>query len=213
MGKASSANKVARVARTSATSGGGRRDRVQVGFTGVIVAIIVVGVALVAWSRADRIGSSGPAADDQWTITYGVYVCDTFQPGVGGTAQVKPLVEGSEDARATLGSWGPEVNLNVTADSVTLPDGTVLTNGYDCGGTPGELSVTTWPAGAPADEGLTRTSDLNATQFTADGEQVTIAVVPAGTSVPQPPATAPAGDATTTTSTTAAPDASTTSVP
>lgn len=196
MGKASSAKKVARVARASG-SASGPRERFRLGFGALIVAILVLGVLLVGWSRASRPGSDGPGADEEWAITWGVYVCDAFVPGVGGTTTIRPVPDPNvPEARLTLGAWAPEVDLAITGNAITLPDGRELTNGFDCGGTPAEVSVTTWTAGEGDSAGLTRSFGLDTVQFGGDGEKVTLAVVAPGTTVPQPPATpAPAPDA------------------
>jgi len=198
MGKASSAKKVARVARSSGAASG-PRQRFRLGFGALIALILVLGVLLVAWSRASRPGTEGPDAGEEWTITWGVFVCDAFVPGVGGTATIQPVPDpDNPDQRLSVGAWAPTVDLGVTADAITLPDGRQLTNGFDCGGTPAEVSITTWPAGAAADAGLTRSFSLDALQFSGDGEQLTLAVVAPGTTIPQPPATPePATDTTT----------------
>lgn len=195
MGKASSAKKVARVARASG-SAGGPRQRVRLGFGALIVAILVLGVLLVAWSRASRPGVGGPGGDEEWAITWGVYVCDAFVPGVGGAATIRPVPDpANPEQRLTLGAWAPSVNLTLGAGGITLPDGRQLANGFDCGGTPAEVSVTTWPAGAAPTDGLTRSFSLDALEFSGDGEQLTLAVVAPGTTIPQPPATPqPASD-------------------
>jgi hypothetical protein len=199
MGKASSAKKVARVARSSGTSSG-PRQRFRLGFGALIALILVLGVLLVAWSRASRPGTGGPDAGEEWTITWGVYVCDAFVPGVGGTTTIQPVPDADNpDQRLNVGAWAPSVDLAVTADAITLPDGRQLTNGFDCGGTPAEVSITTWPAGAAADAGLTRSFSLDTLQFSGDGEQLTLAVVAPGTTIPQPPATPEPAPETTTT--------------
>lgn len=190
MGKASSAKKVARVARSSSVSGGGGRDRIKLGFSAVIIAVMVLGVLLVGWSRASRdTGSAGPDGSEVWTATYGIYLCDGFAPGLGGELSTSPLNEDGPDGRSSLGTWGPTADFAFTSDTITLPDGTALSNGFDCNGTPGEVSVTTWAPGAAADAGLTRTSGFDIVRFNETGELFTFAVAPAGTTIPQPAAT------------------------
>jgi hypothetical protein len=206
MGKASSAKKVARVARTSGGTGAGR-ERFRLGYGAGIALLIVVGVVLVLWSRAGRQVDSGPSADEQWTITWGAYVCDAFVPGVGGQAQVTPVDPENPENRSTLGTWAPSANLTISDASITLPDGTVLSSGQDCNGQPAELSVTSWAPGAAADRGLTQTFGFPGIQFGENGESFTFAVVPAGTTVPPPPATPE--PAPSTSSTTAATDTTT----
>lgn len=207
MGKASSAKKVARVARSSSVSGSGGRDRIKLGFSAVIIAVMVLGLLLVVWSRASRdTGPAGPDGSEQWTATYGIYLCDGFAPGLGGELSTSPLNENGPDGRSSLGTWGPTADFGFTTDTITLPDGSVLSNGFDCNGIPGEVSITTWAPGAAADTGLSRTSGFDTVRFNETGELFTFAVAPAGTTIPQPAATpettvslgsaadAPAGD-------------------
>lgn len=199
MGKASSAKKVARVARSSGASSG-PRQRVRLGFGALIVAILVLGVLLVGWSRASRPGSGGPGVDEEWTITWGVYICDAFVPGVGGTDTIRPVPDpDNRDLRLTVGAWAPTVDLAVGSSAITLPDGRQLDNTFECNGEPAEVSITTWPSGAPAEDGLTRTFNLDALRFSADGELLTLAVLPEGITPPQPPATPEPAPETTTT--------------
>jgi hypothetical protein len=187
MGKASSAKKVARVARSSSVSGSAGRDRIKLGFSAVIVVVMVLGVLLVGWSRASRdSGPAGPDGSEVWTAPYGVFICDGFVPTLGGEISTSPLDETGPDGRATLGTWGPTAGFGFTSNSITLPDGTVLSNGFDCNGTPGEVSVTTWAPDAAADTGLSRSAGFDTIRFSQTGERFTFAVVPAGTTIPQP---------------------------
>lgn len=208
MGKASSAKKVARVARSSSVSGAGGRDRIKLGFSAVIVVVMLLGVILVGWSRASRdTGPAGPDGSEVWTATYGVYVCDGFVPTLGGEISTSPLNPDGPDGRSSLGTWGPTADFEFTSNAITLPDGTRLSDGFDCNGVPGELSVTTWAPGASADAGLSRTSGFDIVRFNESGESFTFAVAPADTAIPQPADTpvstvtlgsasdAPAGDA------------------
>lgn len=178
------------MARSSSVSGGGGRDRIKLGFSAVIIAVMVLGVLLVGWSRASRdTGPAGPDGSEQWTATYGVYLCDGFAPGLGGELTISPLDDNGPDGRSSLGTWGPSADFGFTTDTITLPDGTVLSNGFDCNGAPGEVSVTTWAPGAAADAGLTRSSGFDILRFNESGELFTFAVAPADTPIPQPAAT------------------------
>lgn len=76
MGKASSAKKVARVAR----AGGGRRSgqRRALGFPFAIVAVLVLGSSLVIFARNERNANASPRAGvDHWHEAYSVYTCVT----------------------------------------------------------------------------------------------------------------------------------------
>ncbi len=77
MGKASSAKKVARLARR----GKGKKVRFQGGtvFPVAIGLVVVVGVLLIAvsrhYSKADAIG---PELGSHWHVAYGIYTCDKY---------------------------------------------------------------------------------------------------------------------------------------
>jgi hypothetical protein len=83
--KSSSANKVAKLAE----KGRGKKVRFQGGtlFPVVVAAIMVLGIALVAYSRsASYADAPGPnAADrDHYHIAFGIYLCDQWLPNIVG---------------------------------------------------------------------------------------------------------------------------------
>lgn len=192
MGKASSAKKVAKVARSSAVSGPGGRGRFKLGFGALVAAVLISGLLLVGWARASRdVGPTGPDATEQWQIAYGVYVCDEFV--ADGVKVVSPIDDTTPTGRTTIASLVGSDDVVLTDGSVTLADGTEIATGEDCNGEPAVLSVTTWDAGSDADSaGLRRDGGFVDVALSGDGEQITIAVTPAGTDIPRPPV-APAG--------------------
>src|SRR5262245_2607966 len=81
MGKASSAKKVARAARTGGAS---KKQRPKLAFPLGIFAVVVVGALLVGYARTDHSNTANAetkpsySAADHWHAAYGFYVCDKF---------------------------------------------------------------------------------------------------------------------------------------
>lgn len=200
MGKASSAKKVARVARSS---GGPRRERVKLGFPSLIIIVMVLGAGLVFWARESRDPlAAEPTIGDHWHSAYGIYICDEFEPPLtdigpdrtglhthnDGLVHVHPFSTQASGPRATWAVFGEMVGLEVGVSDFTLPDGRSFEDGYDCDGEEAEVVLAQWPAGAgPDDEPTIHDGGFDSVRFQEDGEIFTLAVVPDGAEVPQPP--------------------------
>lgn len=78
---ATSSSSTKRAARL-AQKGQGRKVRFQGGtlFPMVVAMVIVLGIALVVYSRQSRpdADASPPTIDDHWHVVYGFYLCDTW---------------------------------------------------------------------------------------------------------------------------------------
>lgn len=91
MGKASSAKRVARLA----SKGKGKKIRFQGGtlFPTIIVVILIVGLALVAYARSGTSSATEPpTTNDHWHVSYGFYACDKYLPNLVGNKE-EPLDE------------------------------------------------------------------------------------------------------------------------
>lgn len=199
MGKASSAKKVARVARTS---GGPSRERPKLGFPAAIVGIVLVGSLMVVWARTttESASASPPTLNDHWHAAYGIFVCDEFLPGLvdvapdttgihthdDGIVHVHPFGSGSSGENANWAKFGDVVDLSFDGTSFTT-GGTTYSDGFDCDGQPATVSMYQWPADDPDAEPIIHTEDLGSVHFGEDRLAFTIAVVPEGTEVPRPP--------------------------
>ncbi len=152
MGRASSRKKVQRAARAarSARKGGGR----SLGWFLALAAVVVLGVSLITVSRGERAAGEAPRIGDHWHEAYGVYVCDAYLPPfpdnmatVGihthadGLIHVEPRSTRETGADATVGRFADGVSLQVTQDSIELPDGTTYRDGDECGGEPAEVRI------------------------------------------------------------------------
>lgn len=203
MGKASSAKKVARVARNS---GGPRRDRVKLGFPGIVIIVMILGSSLVFWSWDSRDpDAASPAIGDHWHSAYGIYICDSFEPALADVGpdqtgihthndqliHIHPFSTAASGSRADWGAFAEAVGLELDGSSFTLPDGRSFEDGYECDGEEAEVVMHEWPAGAgPDDEATVHTGGFDSIRFAEEGELYTLAVVPEGTEVPQPPSAA-----------------------
>ncbi len=204
MGKASSSKKVQRAARAGSTSA---VNRPKLGFPAAIVAIVVAGVALIAFARsgldstdvAPRLNPGG----DHWHTAYGIYTCDGFEAplvDVGGDAEgihthgdglmhIHPFSSNASGDNARLDRWVEQVGLSFGDDSLTLPSGETFTNGDDCGGTPGEVVVARWDDArtvAEADPDVVLRTDFSSLAYVQDGSAMLIAFVAEGADLPKP---------------------------
>lgn len=86
MASSSSAKKVAKLA----SRGKGKKVRFQGGttFPAVVAIVSVVMILLVAYSRATVPGieTGPPQPTDNWSIAYGIRICDTWLPDLTGTS-------------------------------------------------------------------------------------------------------------------------------
>src|SRR5687768_15606849 len=81
MGKASSAKKVARAART----GGGRTRRGTTSWVwpGLMAVVVILGTAGIVYSRDQRQpDNTRPLTTDHWHAAVGYYICGSFVPNL-----------------------------------------------------------------------------------------------------------------------------------
>jgi hypothetical protein len=235
MGKASSSKKVARAAGTS----GGRtsRGRTPWMYYGIIALVVILGSAAIYTSRHHRLAviaaggtTSPPTVGTTWNVGYGIYECDSsdkgkFLPAItdrnnphgiftptNGVIEVSPKSDSVAGKNATLDKFTDAVHMVLNAGELKAPGGKDLRDGDDCGGKPGRVQVQVFSS--PTDmQGITSTVDPALVPF-QDNILLTIAFMPKGATIPQPPkesltnlATAQAATSAAT-STTAAPDTS-----
>jgi hypothetical protein len=206
MGKASSAKKVARAARAGDKTSGQRRN---IGFPAAIVAIVILGVGLIAFARESTPGGGHPALGEHWHAAYGIYVCDRWVQNVSdrgqdalgihthddGLIHIHPFLAGAAGEAATLDKFFDQTGLKVSDSAITLPPGDVFgertyKNGETtCGDEKGRVVMAYWEdaedaSGRPDD---VRTSDIGGEHFESDLGAFTIAFLPEGESIPPPP--------------------------
>ncbi|MEM7285333.1 MAG: hypothetical protein AAF480_03195 [Actinomycetota bacterium] len=200
MGKASSAKKVARAARVGASSG--PTERRQLGFPALVVIVIVLGLALVAFARTTRDAQAAPTLQDHWHSAYGVYDCrtDSFLPdfqserdpdGIhshqDGLIHIHPFTAGVTGREAKLSVFLTNMGASLTDSELTLPGNETLAEGVECDGEEAILQVVRWSnviANSTPSEIITE--DLDQTRFLEDGEGFVIALAPEGADIPLP---------------------------
>jgi hypothetical protein len=208
MGKASSAKKIKRVQQAGVSRAPGQRRNMA--YPALIISILVVGSVLVFFARGERsaAASEEPVANqDHWHAAFGIDICGEFQTNPGdagpdtkgihthqdGLIHIHPFVGSAAGERATFSVFAEQTGIEVTDDSMTLPDGTTYTNGDDCenedGETePGRVAMYVWPPQATdATDPEIVTSDIGQVRFTDDGQAFVLAFVPEGAEVPLPP--------------------------
>lgn len=199
MGRASSSKKVARAAST----GGGRTARGSrpLGWYAAIALVVVLGVAGIVFSRAERrselaAGSNltPPAVGrDHWHAAYGVYLCDEFAPPItderdpkgihthgDGVIHIHPTVRSAAGANSTLGLYADAVRMTLTDEEIRLPGGKSFKEGKTkCGGKPGVVQV-------KVDGERVVTENVRDIKYT-DRQLLTIAFAPKGAELSEPP--------------------------
>ncbi|MHB8681164.1 MAG: hypothetical protein ACYDA2_03600 [Acidimicrobiales bacterium] len=203
----------------AAATGGGRtyRGRMPVRWYGSLVLIVLLGAALVAYSRYERqhpTTATAPAVGTHWYAAMAFDICGKVQPNLpanpnqataapglftagDGVLQVSPAKAADAGNNATLGRFvSLYPGLSLTPTSLKLPGKSTLVNGQKCpSGTPdagkvANVRVQVWPSfsGPQANHPVTPSDPT--TLKIANGQLITVAFVPTGASVPKPPATA-----------------------
>ena len=172
--------------------------------------VIVVGVALVAYSRQERLHPASAAADKtpptltaDWTEGISFDLCGVTQPSLAaspsstnigiktsgnGVINLQPLTNADTGHHATLGRFASHyAGLTLTASSVQLPGGKLYKNGDSCGSNPGVLQVKTWSN--PTSQNGTVYSGAAPDLLLTNGQLITVAFVPRGDTIPKPPGT------------------------
>jgi len=201
MGKASSSKKVARAARAGGSAKGRGRQWL---FPVAIFAIFLVGISIVIVARTSNKQASAvaPAVGDHIHNAFGIYVCDKYLPAVvdstaadtlgihthgDGIIHIHPFQGGVAGKNAKLSVFADRVGLKLSDTSITMPDGTKYAKGYDCNGTPAELSAYYW-ANAFDDSTPPKiyTSDFGSIPLRTDRAAIALVIAPPGTDVPKP---------------------------
>ncbi len=221
MANKDSAKKVAKAARAGSGSVAGAKR--EVAFPLAIVAVILLGVALVVYARDARDATAAPRLSDHWHDAYGVYDCSTegFLPTFAlttdplgihshddGLIHIHPFSSQAAGENAKVGVFLDAVGVQMSEDALVLPDGTTLAAGTDCGGEPAIIQIWRWDLDADLEPQVI-TGDFNDVRFRKDREAYTFALAPEGFEPVQPPTVAgvdsasdvidPEGDSTTTT--------------
>ena len=202
------------VARAAAT-GGGRtyRGQMPVRWYGSLFLIVLLGVALIVYSRYERqhpAASAQPAIGTHWYAALAFDHCGapeqllaanshqaTAAPGLyttgDGVIQIAPSKSADAGSNATFGRFVKLYpHLNLTASSVGLPGKSTLRDGQKCpAGTPdagkvGTLRVKVWPDFVPPGvNNPTIPSDPSSLKL-ANGQLITVFFGPSSAKIPEP---------------------------
>lgn len=208
MGKASSAKKVARVARAGGGATSSKR-RSKPLFPVAIGLIVVFGVSLIVFARSSQqdAASAAPVANqDHWHAAYGVRLCgegfaapiQVQDDPVGihthgdGIMHVHPFTNAASGENATLGQFFDAAGVTIDDDQIDLGGDTSVKEGEDtCGADekPGIVQVAVWENAREADSTDPEiiTEDIRGIRFTNDSMAFTIAFAPEGADIPPPP--------------------------
>ncbi|MGH9307434.1 MAG: hypothetical protein ACRD0I_11210 [Acidimicrobiales bacterium] len=198
----STGRKVARAASTGATRS--HRGRGPVGFYGAISLIVILGLALTVYSRYQfqhptTAAATPPTLADNWHVAYAVDICGTIQPNLktpahpfgittfgDGLIDVHPRIPSETGHNATLGKFVSGIpGFALSSSTLSYPGHATEHNGNKCNNKPAKVQVKVWSSvldktgtlvgGNPADVRL------------ANGQLITIAFVPSGAAINQPP--------------------------
>jgi hypothetical protein len=163
---------------------------------GIVIAM-VLGASVVA-ILASRGGGGGPAVGDHWHAALGVDICGEFLPNApsfeeragteeraglhshgDGLMHIHPFVEDEAGSKATVGRFFEYGGGLLSEEQIVAWDDTDVANGQSC--PDGRVATVRWSvngeerAGNPADH------------VPEDGDVITIAFLPEGEAIPEPP--------------------------
>jgi hypothetical protein len=216
VGKASSAKKVARLAKQQ----GKRRVRTTQGkvFPIAIGVVLVLGFSLIFYARTSYSAGGPPRINlegqpgDHWHAAYGVYTCDQFQPAVAddgddssgihthgdGAIHIHPFTEAASGKNARLGDFLDEVGISLSNSELQLPTGEEWIEGETtcADGEDGVLKVAVWEDAAGSAAPSVYLADFRDIRFTNNFMAFTIAFVPEDTDMSglKPPSAANLGE-------------------
>ncbi|HZI37399.1 MAG TPA: hypothetical protein VFF24_03770 [Acidimicrobiia bacterium] len=169
--------------------------RSNMGFTIVVTAIVVLGVAGIALSRGGDDGTSDdtpPTLQDHWHSAYAVNICGVIQPNMpqpsrllgihthnDGLIHIEPQVTLSALDRgknATLARYAESMpGMKLSSSEIQAPGGKLMKNGDLCDKDPGTLTIRQWEnAGSDEFKDYTNPKDVKIT----DGGAITMAFLP-----------------------------------
>src|SRR5688500_17654352 len=169
--------------------------RSNMGFTIVVTAIVVLGVAGIALSRGGGDGTSDdtpPTLQDHWHSAYAVNICGVVQPNMpqpsrllgihthnDGLIHIEPQVTLSALDRgknATLARYAESMpGMKLSSSEIQVPGGKLMKNGDLCDKDAGTLTIRQWEnAGSDEFKDFTNPKDVKIT----DGGAITMAFLP-----------------------------------
>ena len=198
MGKASSTKKVARLAGSSSKTK--VRSSRSMTFPIIVVAVVVLGLALVVFARSSTTASADtpPTLSDHWHTAYGIYGCDTWLTPIqnsndsvdgvpwgihthgDGVIHIHPFTSAAAGKNADLGGWFKTADIKMSDTKLELPEnlGTFEEGKTKCGDQDGSLKVLVWDNANSSSDPKVFITDFGNIKFTNDRMAMTIAFVP-----------------------------------
>ncbi len=212
MARSSSSKKVQRAARAAASSRS-TRERRELGYPAALVIVVVLGIALVLFSRSTREPAAAPrVGNDHWHSAYGIYDCDRFLPAFqgdydpdgihshsDGVVHIHPWNSSAAGVDATMDIFFEAMFARVTDDEISGPGIGVLEAGSDCNGEPTVIRAVRFGAIGAEQVADAETlqelfvpteefdDDFGDIRLLSDLEAFTFARVPANATIPPPP--------------------------
>lgn len=175
-----------------------------------MAAVVVVGGVLIGYSRQERLhpasaktDTTPPTLTANWSAALAVDICGKIQPSLpaspsstkigiktpgNGIIKIQPLTNADTGHNATLGRFVSHYpGMELTETSLRYPGGKTYTNGQTCEGKPGQVEVMTW-SNPTATKGTLATGNP-ADLLLENGQLITVAFLPKGSSIPKPPGT------------------------
>jgi hypothetical protein len=202
-----------RTVARAASSGGSRsyRARPPVLWYLLMTVIVVGGVGLIAYSRYQvqhAASAIGPSLDDNWQAALGIDICGTIKPDLpestnvstvglrtfgSGLIDAAPDVSSSpqdfEGAKATLGLFAKDYKgFTLTSTEIGYPGKheKIYKNGDTCTGKlKGKSTLVARVWSSPTSRTSSLVSDPTKIHI-ANGEMITVAFVPSGSTIPAP---------------------------
>lgn len=205
MGKASSSKKVARAQRAGGKGAKGAKQR-NLGFPLAITAVVVLGVAVVAFAVINREDASAesPQINDHYHSAYAIWDCgtDSFQSPLSdaqqrgeihthadGLIHVHPFTSRLTGPGATMGAFFETIGVEVSDTEIDTGSTVLGEGGLECGGEEAVVQVAVWDdANTAREEPPDRvvTDDIGDIWFDQPNQAFTLALAPIDADVPPP---------------------------
>ncbi|HZT65595.1 MAG TPA: hypothetical protein VFA11_07380 [Acidimicrobiales bacterium] len=200
-----------RVARAAATGGGRVSTRRNTPWSWYIsmAVIVVLGTALVGWSRHQKFAAvnaaktgTPPTLYDHWHEAFAFDICGTLEanppqnPDLSsaglhthgdGNIHIEPQSPQDTGHNATLGRFvSLYPGMQLTSDTVQYPGLRAYHNGDKCGSKTGYVQVYVWDSPTAKTGHLVKGNP--ASLLLKNGQMITIGFLPKGATIPKPPA-------------------------
>jgi hypothetical protein len=168
------------------------------GFSMILVAIVLVGVGAIAASKNERedIDETGPGIGDHWHAVLGINICGEWVPDVApyesakgihshgdGFIHMHPTGTAGAHKNATVGLFLEQADYKVTDSSVKIPGQDIKENGDKCKDLDNQAAGLRWSVNGKDKPLRTDPADY----VPENGDVIAIAFLPQKTPIGTPP--------------------------